>query len=208
MLDSSLLNLPWEALVTLSCGYIGYFISTVGINDSHKPTEVTFSTLIFGMFSAMVYHAFVWAGVDDWTATLPTVLYAVASGAYWRKYARAWMYRFLRKHDISWSDSSSSAWQSMFEQTDFPVTEVLVFLKDGSVLRSLLSADFEQLPNGPLTLGNNGDITLYVTHYRDNNSREWMKYDNVMDKQSGNLATWIPRDQIVRMDIRRIRTVR
>lgn len=104
MFDAALLNLPWETLVTLTCGYIGYFVANVGINDGHKATEITFSTLIFGMFSAMVYRAFVWAGVDTWTATFPAVAYAFASGAYWRKYARKWMYAFLRKHDISWSD--------------------------------------------------------------------------------------------------------
>ncbi|STF36571.1 Uncharacterised protein [Escherichia coli] len=47
MFDVSLLNLPWATLVTLTSGYIGYFIANVGLKDHHKPIEVTFSSLIF-----------------------------------------------------------------------------------------------------------------------------------------------------------------
>lgn len=50
MFDASLLNLPWPTLVTLACGYIGYFIANVGVKEHHQPVEVTFSTLIFGLF--------------------------------------------------------------------------------------------------------------------------------------------------------------
>ena len=49
MFDVSLLNLPWATLVTLTSGYIGYFIANVGLKDHHKPIEVTFSSLIYGL---------------------------------------------------------------------------------------------------------------------------------------------------------------
>lgn len=55
MIDASLINLPWATLVTLASGYIGYFIANVGLKDQHKPIDITFSTLIFGLFAAMVY---------------------------------------------------------------------------------------------------------------------------------------------------------
>ena len=205
MFDAALLNLPWETLITLTCGYIGYFVANVGINDGHKVTEITFSTLIFGMFSAMVYHASIWAGVNSWTATFPAVAYAFASGAYWRKYARKWMYAFLRKLDISWSDSASSARLSMFEHTDYRVTEVFVHLKDGSVLHSCLPGDYEDFPAGPFTLGNNGDITLYVTQRKRKVDDKWVKCDGVTKEEWGTLATWIPQEQIARIDIRYIK---
>lgn len=205
MFDASLLNLPWATLVTLACGYIGYFIANVGLKEHHQPVEITFSTLIFGLFSAMVYHALTWAGLDTWTATFPTVLYAFASGAYWRRYARKWMYKFLRDNDISWSDSTSSAWQAMFDQREHRVTEIFVYLKDGSGLLSRLPGDYEEWPNGPFTLGNKGDITLYVTHRRSIQGNEWVKHDGVVNDSWGALATYIPADQIARVDIRRVR---
>ena len=203
MIDSSLLNLPWATLVTLACGYIGYFIANVGLKEHHQPVEVTFSTLIFGLFSAMVYHALTWAGLDTWTATLPTVLYAFACGAYWRRYARNWMYKFLRDNDISWSDNTRSAWQQMLGQTDYAVYEVVVYLKDGVILLSRDIIRFEGLPNGPCTLGNDGDVILYVTNRFKPNKQEWCEDKSVIDGKYGALATFIPGDQIARMEIRR-----
>ena len=103
-------------LVTLTSGYIGYFIANVGLKEHHKPIEVTFSTLIFGLLSMMVYQAVMWLGLNAWLATPPALLCAFICGVLWRKYGRKWMYRFLWNHDISWSDDTSSAWQAMFDQ--------------------------------------------------------------------------------------------
>ncbi|MCZ5585908.1 hypothetical protein O5621_13945 [Escherichia coli] len=70
MFDVSLLNLPWATLVTLTSGYIGYFIANVGLKDHHKPIEVTFSSLIFGLTAMMAYQAVMWAGLNARLATL------------------------------------------------------------------------------------------------------------------------------------------
>lgn len=203
MIDANLINLPWATLVTLASGYIGYFIANVGLKDHHKPIDITFSTLIFGLFAAMVYQAFVWAGWGEYLAALLAVAYAFANGAWWRKYGRKWMYKFLRDHDISWSDGTSSAWQQMFDHIDYRVTEFYVIMKDGSGLLSRLPGDFEDLPAGPFALGNSGDIILYATHHSPADSEEWIKYDDVVDSSWGALATYIPAEQIARIDIRR-----
>lgn len=85
------------------------------------------------------------------------------------------------------------------------VTEIFVYLKDGSGLLSRLPGDYEEWPNGPFTLGNKGDITLYVTHRRSIQGGEWVKYDGVVHDSWGALATYIPAEQIARVDIRRVR---
>ncbi|HBC1756135.1 TPA: hypothetical protein IB163_004390 [Escherichia coli] len=205
MFDASLLNLPWATLVTLTSGYIGYFIANVGLKDHHKPIEVTFTTLIFGLLSMMVYQAVMWAGLNSWLATPPALLCAFIYGALWRRYGRKWMYRFLWNHDISWSDDTSSAWQSLFNQMDFTFSEIYVYLKDGSVLLSLAPGRFAGRPNGPVTLGNKGDIILYVTHRTTVGSNIWTECDSgVADDGWGTLATYIPAEQIARVDIRRV----
>lgn len=79
MFDVSLLNLPWATLVTLTSGYIGYFIANVGLKDHHKPIEVTFSSLIFGLTAMMAYQAVMWAGLNAWLATPPALLCAVTA---------------------------------------------------------------------------------------------------------------------------------
>ncbi|MCX9038956.1 hypothetical protein NLN82_23305 [Citrobacter portucalensis] len=202
MFDAKLLDLPWVTLVTLVTGYIGYFVANVGQKEHHQPVEITFSTLIFGLFSAMVYHAFTWAGFDTWTATFPTVLYAFASGVYWRRYARKWMYKFLRDNDISWSDNTSSAWQKMFDQRGYFVSEVYVHLKNGTTLLSEHPGNFEGAPGGSLVLGAEKDLLLYATHIKRTPSGDWESLE-VKHDDWGVMATYIPADQIARVEIRR-----
>ncbi|PAV06488.1 hypothetical protein CBG25_05770 [Arsenophonus sp. ENCA] len=91
----------------------------------------------------------------------------------------------------------------MFGQTNYRATELFVILKDGSGLLSRLPGRFEGLPNGPFTLGNNGDVILYVTHSSPANSNEWVEYGDSIHQDYGALATYIPADQIARIDIRR-----
>ncbi|PAV04617.1 hypothetical protein CBG25_07185 [Arsenophonus sp. ENCA] len=203
MIDASLLDLPWATLVTLASGYIGYFIANVGLKEHHKPIDILFSTLIFSLLPTAIYHVTLWYGVNAYTATLLPVLLALTLGASWRKYGRKRLYAFLRKHNISWSDGTHAAWQQMFGLTDYRVTELFVVLKDGSGLLSRLPGRFEGLPNGPFTLGNNGDVILYVTHRSSANSDEWVEYGDVIHQDYGALATYIPADQITRIDIRR-----
>lgn len=52
---TKLVNLPWATLLTLASGYAAYYVANVGVRDHHKPVDVTFSTLVFGFFSAFVY---------------------------------------------------------------------------------------------------------------------------------------------------------
>ncbi|HAT1684264.1 TPA: hypothetical protein I8Y21_005042 [Klebsiella oxytoca] len=209
MIDASLIDLPWATLVTLASGYIGYFIANVGLKDHHKPIDITFSTLIFGLFAAMVYQAFIWKGYGEYLATFSAVTTALINGACWRKYLRKFMYLILRKLDISWSDSTSSAWQQMFGLTDYRCTELFVILKDGSGLRSSPLVNFERLANGPFCLGNSGDIILYITHYKPADRENWVEYDPeaVAHKSWGALASWVPADQIARVEIRRVKAL-
>lgn len=205
MFDKSLLDLPWPTLVTLAAGYIGYFVANVGVKDQHKAVDITFSALVFGLFSAGIYHASVWVGINAYMAAFPAVMAAFVAGSCWRKYGRKWMYSLLRKYDISWSDDTSSAWQAMFGHTQYRVTEIFVYLKDGSGLLSRLPGNYEEWPNGPFTLGNHGDISLYVTHRKSINGEAWEEYEGVVHQSWGALATWVPADQIARVDIRRKR---
>lgn len=91
----------------------------------------------------------------------------------------------------------------MFGNTQYRATEIFVYLKDGSGLLSRLPGDYEEWPNGPFTQGNHGDISLYVTHRKSINDDDWVEYEGVVHQSWGALATWVPADQIARVDIRR-----
>ncbi|PAV05486.1 hypothetical protein CBG25_06330 [Arsenophonus sp. ENCA] len=64
MLDLTLLDLPWATLVTLTSGYISYFIANVGLKEHNKPIDIVFSTLIFSLLPTAIYHLTLWCGFN------------------------------------------------------------------------------------------------------------------------------------------------
>src|ERR1700754_4140002 len=85
-----LLNLPWATLLTLACGYTGYYIANVGIRDHHKAIDVTFSTLVFGFFSAFLYSVLRrYTSIDILSVSAATFVFAIALGGIWSLYGRA-----------------------------------------------------------------------------------------------------------------------
>ncbi|MCZ5585909.1 hypothetical protein O5621_13950 [Escherichia coli] len=105
------------------------------------------------------------------------------------------MYRLLWNNDISWSDDTSSAWQAMFDQTGFSVTEVRVILRDGSGMMSRLPGTLKSGLTVRLR-GNKGDMVLYVTHSSPSGSNEWEEYKGVVDKY---WELWQPIFQQIRL---------
>ncbi|HDX0966005.1 TPA: DUF6338 family protein [Salmonella enterica subsp. enterica serovar Reading] len=206
MIDASLIDLPWATLVTLASGYIGYFIANVGLKDHHKAIDITFATLVFSLLPTLGYTLISMICTNPFTAyasTASAVVIAVVTGALWRICGRKWMYGILRTLNISWSDSTSSAWQRMFDQRGYYVSQIYVTLKNGTMLLSEAPGNFEGLPCGSFVLGNEKDILLYVTHEKAPGSIGWVKCKDVILEEWGALSTYIPRDQIVRVDIRR-----
>ena len=201
MLNSSLIDLPWATLVTLASGYMGYFIASVGLKDHHKTIDITFATLAFSLLPALLYSLILYS-FNIYAATLAAVVSAVISGAFWRVLGRKWMYWLLRKLSISWSDGTSSAWQRMFDQRGYYVTEVYVHLKDGTILLAEAPGNFKGQPCGSFVMGNEKDILLYVTHEKAAGSVDWVECD-VLHKSWGAMTTYIPADQIARVKIRR-----
>src|SRR5687768_16440560 len=78
--DPTILNWPWATLVTLACGYIGYFIAHVGVRDHHKQIDVAFSTLVFGFVSAFGYDVSRRLGIDILVSAICAAIVACLSG--------------------------------------------------------------------------------------------------------------------------------
>lgn len=203
MFDASLLDLPLSTLVTLAAGYMGYFIASVGLNEHHKTTEITFSTLAFGLIAALLYHTTMHYFSLPYLSVFIAVLAATLSGALWRKYGRKLFYALLRAANVSFSNNDKTAWQSMIHHTEWRVTEVIITLKNGTKLRSRDLHKFKDKPDGPIAFGHSGDIVLYVTGMQYSDDDDWLECEGV-NHSSGSLATYLPADQIARVDIRRI----
>jgi hypothetical protein len=198
-----LVNLPWATLLTLACGYAAYYIANVGIREHHKPIDVTFSTLVFGFFSAFAYALIrQYTNIDILIASAATFLVAVLLGGLWSRFGRLALKVALRKSRTSYSDDLPSAWVALFE-SEFDAMQLSVKLKDGSWVKCNDLRQFAKLPNGPCVLGGKGDVLMYVTHFQDKDASEFEECSDTVAEYWGAEITYIPATEIARLDYRR-----
>jgi hypothetical protein len=205
VMKPELVNLPWATLLTLASGYAAYYVANVGVRDHHKPIDVTFSTLVFGFFSAFVY-AICRRQYDAGllTASIVSFASAIVIGALWSLFGRGLLERSLRRSDVSFSDDLPSAWVALFRAKTY-ASQLSVKLKDGSWLKCENLRVFADHPNGPCVLGAKGDVLMYVTHIKSPDDDDFEACTALTDEVWGDEVTYIPADQIVKIDYRRRR---
>jgi hypothetical protein len=202
-----ILNQSWSTLLLAACGYVAYYIANVGIRDHHKPADITFSILVFAFVAAFAFYFSRW--VLDLSLVVSsgiTFLFAMIAGASWRALGRPHFERMLRATRISHSDDLPSAWMALFGERRV-ATQLTVQLKDGTWLMCDDLSKFQTSPNGPCVLGAKGDILMYVTDkMTDKQSKRgagFVPKADPIDARWGHEITYIPADQIVRVDLRR-----
>jgi hypothetical protein len=198
-----LVNLPWATLLTLACGYAGYYIANVGVREHHKTIDITFSTILFGFFSAFLYNALrTYGSADILTASAASFLFAVLLGGVWSRFGRVALRHALRKSKTSFSDDLPSAWMALFESNHLAM-QLTIKLKDGSWIKCEDLRRFVDSPNGPCVLGGKGDVLIYVTHFQDKDSGAFEECKDTIAEYWGAEMTYIPASEIARLDFRR-----
>lgn len=201
----NLLNQPWSTVLLFVGGYISYHIANTGIRDHHKTIDITFSTLVFGFFSVFLYETLTRVlSIRIDVASLAAVFGAILIGAFWRLRGREWYQFLLRKTNVSESDDIPSAWLALFDQTKYDWTQISVKTKDNKWLYCKDMRLFIDKPNGPCTLGPNGDVLMYVTGTGAEDGEE-VDIPEVVDPHWGDNITYIPASEIKLVDIRRRR---
>ena len=202
---TKLVNLPWATLLTLASGYAAYYVANVGVRDHHKPVDVTFSTLVFGFFSAFVYaicrRQF---GSGLLTASVLSFGSSIVFGAFWSLLGRRTLERALRHSNVSLSDDIPSAWVALFRAKTY-ATQLSVKLKDGTWLKCEDLNVFAGHPNGPCVLGGKGDVLMYVTHVKGPKDEDFEACTELTNEACGDEITFIPADQIAMVDYSRKR---
>jgi hypothetical protein len=202
-----LLNQSWSTLLLAASGYVAYYVANVGIRDHHKAADITFSILVFAFVAAFAFYFSRW--IVDLSLVVSsgiTFLFAMIAGALWRAVGKPRFERLLRATRISHSDDLPSAWMALFGERRV-ATQLTVQMKDGTWLMCDDLSKFGSSPNGPCVLGAKGDILMYVTDKRtDKQSKRGLGFVPVVhpiDEQWGHDITYVPADQIVRVDLRR-----
>lgn len=195
-------NLPWITLVTLACGYIGYYIANVGNRDHHKQIDVAFGSLVFGLIAVSTYQYALSKFEIVATATIGALISVLFAGSIWRLWGIKCLRLALRKMKVSLADDLPQAWRAIFDVTS-KATELSVETKNGTIYLSQNLDRFKKLPNGPCVFGSSGDILMYVTDIKPKDG-EWEVQDDITYEGWGAVITYIPSSEVTKVRFRRM----
>lgn len=200
---AELINLPWETLLTLACGYAAYYVANTGLREHHRTIDIAFSTLVFGFAAAFVYRLLSNINASILVSSGVAFGSAVLIGAAWRRWGRNWLRWLLRSTKVALSDDLPSAWSAISNvKPNVAATQLAIQLTDGTWLQCDELHRFKDAPNGPCVLGAQGDVLLYVTDTR-RPGEESEPNAYVEDEAWGREITYIPASAIARVDLRR-----
>ncbi|SDG83243.1 hypothetical protein [Sulfitobacter delicatus] len=188
-----LLQLPYQTLAILVAGYLSYRLAYTGRDSTHQTLDTLAIALVFA-FISQAASALLLAIYLAWKPTIPThagalplwagyaasvggIVAALVVAAIWRRVSAHSLPEILRGAGISSSDRNTAAWETVINREDSGPSQITVVKKDGVTLQCERLDDFKKAPFGPMILGQDGSIALYVTDYRDEESGEWEKID-------------------------------
>lgn len=206
-MPTEILALSWTVQIALASGYAAYIIAYRGIRSHHSTQDTVFCVLIFSLLASGT----LWL-LRDRSPVLGAILaftWCIVAAAIWRSLGAPAANWALRKLKITWADDTPSAWARLQENRSIRVSQIAVWLNDGSRLICEDVSLFTGLPYAPYVLGTNGDVLLYVTHVRpkqsddSNAERPASKpQPTLLDPTFGALVTYVPVAKIERVTIR------
>jgi hypothetical protein len=212
-MNSEIWTLPFEVQLVLASGYAAYFLSYIGIREHHKTVEIVFIVFVYGLITKLSFGFFQTAiptlfdenshighifsrNISFVLSAILAFTLTVLTGYLWRKFGRKFVRSHLRKSDYSWSNDDPTSWRTITSSTDFWFTQVSVQMKDGTWLECRDTNQYKDHPHGPMTLGQNGDIALYVTDITQPNDTEAVAETNVIDTDWGSRLKYVPSGEI------------
>lgn len=206
-MPTDILALSWTVQIALASGYAAYIIAFRGIRSHHSTQDTIFSVLIFSLIASGT----LWL-LKDTSPVLGSVLAfmcCIIVAAVWRSLGAPAGNWTLRKLKVTWADDTPSAWARLQENRSIRVSQIAVWLNDGSRLICEDVSLFSGFPYAPYVLGTNGDILLYVTHVRPKQSDDpnaerpaSKAQPTLLDSTFGALVTYVPVAKIERVTIR------
>lgn len=209
---TSSLSAPWTTILTLAAGYAGYFIAHVGNREHHKAVDQAFRVIFYGFWGMFAYVSLrTYLGFGVLLASALSILAASLLGAAWRKWGKKRFTKALRGGRVSMSDDLPTAWAALAEVGEgVDVWQLKVSLEDGTMLFCENLSDFSDEPNGACVLGGGGDVLMHVTRVGKldaDGNRKWTTVKNVRDPNFGTAITYLPKDRVARIELRRAKRV-
>lgn len=201
----NLFDLSLAAQVTFGAGYAAYLIAYAGLRRHHETQDAVFNTLAFGVPAIFTFQY-----VDRLGPVVTTLIAGGAClflGALWRVGLRSMSHKLLAYLRIHRDDGLLYGWDQIVN-TNCSVGQVSVHTKDGRVLYLNNRDNFAKSPFEGLYLGTDGSIILAVEEEEFSvpgplGPEEHCEVrDGVVHPEQGTRMTYIPADQVARVNIR------
>ena len=192
-------SFPLAVQLGLGIGYLGYLLAYGGARKGHSTLDATFLSLVFGI-PALVFA----------TALPGSLLINILFGSaislllasIWRMGGRDLWFAAARQSDISQDDGYHTAWEGLLNRKEGLVTsQISVHTADGRVLYLNDRRNFRTAPYEGLNLGADGSI-LMVVQEEEMPDGTTQTRGGICDPHDGTRLTYIPADQITRVNIR------
>ncbi|MAZ32859.1 MAG: hypothetical protein CMO06_06905 [Thalassospira sp.] len=201
-----LIELSWQTQIVIVSGYLSYVLAYSGMRSEHKTIDSVSIVLCFGGLGLLIIHTIDPLIGEDFrfenvVLGISGVVVPIIFAVLWRKLFRENFGKFWRWTGVSEEDGLPTAWNTLIQKRGLLYTQINVTTKDGRVLESWPLEPFNNDPNGPCVLGADGSIGMYVTHITEvgEERREVRK----LRDDNGIRITYIPKDQIAEVDLRR-----
>lgn len=202
----SLLNLPLETLLILVAGYIGYKITSGGMDHKDAPIDIVFIVLSFGLVAKLTFDLVLVAGLAPGYSAIVSLLVATVAGGLWRKWLARFWQAALRISNLDYSYGSENALTTIVSDTTIHTTQLSVTLKCGDVLWSEDLSEFNNQPHGPCVFGADGSVALYVTSIKKRGGADYEDRDAIAtDSYWGSKITYIPASEVQRISVRTVK---
>lgn len=211
---SQLIEIPFETLVLLGAGYLGYRIAYADKDTTHTQTDTVFLSLVFAAIAKLVTllaamcagWLLAGQGVSTTEVIAPVIglVGALVAASLWRVSGETRVFRALRALNVSASDRQRNAWHTVLARPPAKgPTRLFVKCTDGARLLCNRLADFEAAPFGPCILGADGSVLMYVTHRRDRDDAPWDE-DQIAGEAAadwGYELTYVPPNRVAEIRI-------
>lgn len=201
-MDTELLNLPFEIQLVLAAGYLAYRISSAGLDKNHRPTDTAFQILVYGLIAYLTNEQ-IGEACPQWVAMPASILSSIVASLLWRRPLSGIVRRALRAGGFTNENFAPTTWDHIIQNKDVKAwLYVSVQLRDGYVLESDLALVPDTLPFSCFDADSAGNIAIYVTKFiRPSGKEIAIDGGHIRNEIGAAQITYIPRDEIVRVDL-------
>lgn len=195
---STLATLPIALQLGLGLGYLCYLVAYAGERRGHSSQDATFLSLAFGVPALVPLSA----GAGPLVANLLAGTFlAFGLAILWRGWGRSRWRRFIAWIGLTRDDGLLHCWDGILNRPDLRSSQISVHTADGRILCLNDRHRYAAAPFEGLYLGSDGGILMVVEEEELPDGTVETR-TGISDTDWGTRLTYIPPDQIRRVNIR------